>query len=169
VCTGRPRSDSGIAAAAETHAGGRHPTRTADMNGGRVAKRLLAVVLALSTLVTLGFYYNGLTSGVGVGGGGRADDRPQPAALLPAIGWPQRPEDDSAANDVAAPPGHRKRPGVALQHHRVAPMTATVDRDTCPVLGLANTTIDTAAEFTRFEFQVRPISYYKPFLSVRGF
>ncbi|KAL4141746.1 hypothetical protein QTP88_004323 [Uroleucon formosanum] len=121
------------------------------MNGGRVAKRLLAVVLALSTLVTLGFYYNGLSSGVGTGGGGRADDRPQPAALLPAIGWPQRPEDDSAANDVASS-GHRKRPGVALQH-RVAPMTATVDRDTCPVLGLANTTIDTATEFSRFEFQ----------------
>lgn len=126
------------------------------MNGGRVAKRLLAVVLALSTLVTLGFYYNGLSSGVGVGSGGRVDDRPQPAALLPAIEWPQRPEDDSAANDVA-PSGHRKRPGVALQH-RAAPMTATVDRDTCPVLGLANTTIDTVAEFSRFEFQVRPIS-----------
>jgi len=126
------------------------------MNGGRVAKRLLAVVLALSTLVTLGFYYNGLSSGVGVGGGGRADDRPQPAALLPAIEWPKRREDDSSANDVA-PSEHRKRPGVALQH-RVAPMTATVNRDTCPVLGLANTTIDTAAEFSRFEFQVRPIS-----------
>lgn len=156
ACTqiARPRADSGIAVAVETH-GGRRPTQIVDMNGGRVAKRLLAVVLALSTLVTLGLYYNGLSTGSGVGGGGRSDDRPQPAALLPAIEWPQRPEDDSAANDVA-PSVPRKRPGTALQH-RVAPMTATVDRDTCPVLGLANTTIDTASEFSRFEFQVRQI------------
>lgn len=150
------RADSEIAAAVETH-GGRRPTQIVDMNGGRVAKRLLAVVLALSTLVTLGLYYNGLSTGGGVWGGGRTDDRPQPqpAALLPAIEWSQRPEDDSAANDVA-PSGPRKRPG-AVPQHRPAPMSATVDRDTCPVLGLANTTIDTAAEFSRFEFQVRPI------------
>lgn len=152
-----PTALSEIAAAVETH-GGRRPTQIVDMNGGRVAKRLLAVVLALSTLVTLGLYYNGLsTGGGGVWGGGRTDDRPQPqpAALLPAIEWPQRPGDDSAANDVA-PSGPGKRPGSAPRH-RPAPMSATVDRDTCPVLGLANTTIDTAAEFSRFEFQVRPI------------
>lgn len=120
------------------------------MNGGRVAKRLLAVTLALSTLITLGLYYNGSSSSVGVGG--RTDDRPQPAALLPAAEWPSRSEDDEVANDVA-PSEPKKQPAA---HHRAVPMTAIVDKGTCPVLGMANTTIDTTAEFSRFEFQVRP-------------
>lgn len=117
------------------------------MNGGRVAKRLLAVVLALSTLVTLGLYYNGLS-----GGARMMDDRPQPAALQRHgdAQWSRRAaaDDDGLANEVD--PAEAKKP-----RRPAAPvMTATVDRDTCPALGLANTTVDTVSQFSRFEFQV---------------
>lgn len=138
------------------------------MNGGRVAKRLLAVALVLSSVVTLGVYYNGAYGG----GGGRIDDRPQRAAFsqrAPGYGaadappgaaeWPAAPSADPAAaafndlaNDVYSPASNRdkpkKKPAAAVA------MSATVDRDTCPELGLANTTIDTVAQFSRFEFQV---------------
>lgn len=116
------------------------------MNGGRVAKRLLAVVLAVSTLVTLGLYYNGLSGGVRM-----MDDRLQPAALS------RRAPVDGLANEVDDPAEAKKRrPTVDAPRHRPAApvLTATVDRDTCPALGLANTTIDTVAQFSRFEFQV---------------
>lgn len=136
------------------------------MNGGRVAKRLLAVALALSTVVTLGVYYNGSYNG-----GGRIDDRPQRAAFsqrapgygavdtLPAVEWPSAQPADSPtvvlndlANDVYSSASNhdkaKKKPTTAMA------MSATVDRDTCPELGLANTTIDTVSQFSRFEFQV---------------
>lgn len=122
------------------------------MNGGRVAKRLLAVVLALSTLVTLGLYYNGLSSGARM-----MDDRPQPAALLRRgnADWPRRSAADGLSNEVDPAEAKKRRPAADEPHRPAAPvLTATVDRDTCPALGLANTTIDTVAQFSRFEFQV---------------
>lgn len=116
------------------------------MNGGRLVKRLLAVVLAFSTLVTLGLYYNG-----GGGGGiGPSDDRsPQPAALLRADDGLAA---EDASNDVVPPDGEGKRPS-----HRPRPpsVSAAVDRDTCPDLALANTTINTVDQFSQFDFQVR--------------
>lgn len=139
------------------------------MNGGRVAKRLLAVALALSTLVTLGLYYNGLP------GNYRQDTRNHPhspslAAPSPrALGggpagpddapdWPAQPadgDDDLLSNDVAKAPPLRsdRRPDVPPR----VQLSAAVDRDTCPELPLANTTIETATEFSRFEFQVRRV------------
>lgn len=150
--------------------------RPATMNGGRVAKRLLAIVLALSTMVTLGLYYNGLSSGGGSGtggvsggnGGGRMmDDRsgPRPAALSQAEWLPRhRPAAAFADNDlsdddhreIAAGQSKRRRPG--SKPPRPA-WSAAVDRDTCPELGLANTTIDTVTQFSRFEFRVSVVFF----------
>lgn len=141
------------------------------MNGGRVAKRLLAVVLFLSTVITLGLYYNGSSGvggGVGGGAGGRMDDRLPAHRGAPAIAdddeWPPRP---TAAvgyltNDVV-PAEPKKRPAGPPGPSRPPHMSATVDRDTCPELGLANTTIDTVAQFSRFEFQVRFFKFFKFF------
>lgn len=104
------------------------------MNGGRVAKRLLAVVLAFSTLVTLGLYYNG---------GGRADDRPLQLQQSSRA-------DDGPSNEVDA-----ARPSPERGAARPAALSATVDGDTCPELALANTTVDTVVQFQQFDFQVR--------------
>lgn len=128
------------------------------MNGGRVAKRLLAVALALSTLVTLGLYYNGLSSG----GYRGHESRPRAQSQSPrALGNNDGPDgdggdggggDDLSSNDVADAPlfksGGRRPNAPRVQ------LSAAVDRDTCPELPLANTTIETATEFSRFEFQV---------------
>lgn len=134
------------------------------MNGGRVAKRLLAVVLALSMLVTLGLYYNGSPSG-------RANDRPP----LPAAALSQRVlsdgggdgNDDVRNSDAfAESPPPQSAATHYLTNNNVVPsskklrenprpfVSAAVDEYTCPALGLANTTIDTVAQFSRFEFQV---------------
>lgn len=142
------------------------------MNGGRAAKRLLAVALVLSSVVTLGVYYNGAYGG---GGSGRIDDRPQRAAFsrrAPGYGaadappgaaeWPAAAAVfNDAANDVYSPASDRdkakRKPAAA------APVSATVDRDTCPELGLANTTIDTVSQYSRFEFQVYMSTVFYPF------
>lgn len=131
--------------------------RAANMNGGRVAKRLLAVVLALSTLITLGLYYN---NGSSVGGGSKAadDDRPRLAALSQRVSrggdstaaeWPATDAFNYLANGVADGVKSKKR-----QRASRPTLSATIDRDTCPEIGLANTTIDTVSQFSRFEFQV---------------
>lgn len=138
------------------------------MNGGRVAKRLLAVVLALSTLVTLGLYYNGLS------GNYRQESRPRAQSQSPrALGdGLAGPADDSArsgdggssgsdddddvdpsSNDLADGPPFKsdvRRPNAP----RVE-LSAAVDQDTCPELPLADTSIETVKEFSKFEFQVR--------------
>ncbi|XP_050430611.1 alpha-mannosidase 2 [Adelges cooleyi] len=115
------------------------------MNGGRVAKRLLAVVLALGTVATLGLYYNGSTV--------RLDDRrPRPAS---AAEWtqPGRPEAlrqavDAAGDETSAADTQKRRFG------QLQPLaSAFVDKDTCPEIGYADTNIDTVAQFSRFEFQ----------------
>lgn len=121
------------------------------MNGGRVAKRLLAVVLALGTLITLGLYYNGSSSNADRIGNGR----PRPGAVL------SRKRLVVVDRDPEERPSRRADAIHVLADDDVAdgpkgarPSWASVDRDTCVELGLANTTIDTVAQFSRFEFQV---------------
>jgi len=122
------------------------------MNGGRAAKRLLAVVLALGTLVTLGLYYNGGQPAGGSGGrvAVRPPPPPQPAAFARRTGGVPA---DPSSNGVAAASSAAGR-GPRPSPRRRPVMAATVDRDTCPELGSANTTVDTVAQFSRFEFQV---------------
>lgn len=124
------------------------------MNGGRVAKRLLAVALALSTLVTLGLYYN--SANYRHGSRQLISIEEPPRALgnggAPAR-RPDRPSDEAGEEDVEEGVSN----DVAVYPDTQSPLTelsAAVDRDTCPELPLANTTVDTVTEFSRFEFQV---------------
>ncbi|XP_050523263.1 alpha-mannosidase 2 isoform X2 [Daktulosphaira vitifoliae] len=113
------------------------------MNSGRVAKRLLALVLVLGTVATLGLYYNGSPLS-------RLDERPRAS-----VDWPPPPQAQRA--ESFEPSDGTNAHGAARLKSRFGQLqqllSASVNRDTCPELGYAETNIDTVTQFSKFEFQ----------------